>query len=354
MPFATASDPQVAAALWGALAALSAALTLLAAVVAMRVRLLRRLARQQDAAARWNPLLARCTESVPPELPTLRRRDAEDFLLLWCRAQESLRGEAQDRLRELARRLGAEAHARRLLRSRWVRARLIAAVTLGHLQAQDLAPWLHTQIASARILASLVAAKALIRIDARVGLPPVLFAAARREDWPLGSVATTLKEADAHLVGPALSSAILAALRRGDGAGVSRLLRLHVAAEPGALHDAVLAVLAECADSEALAAALAALSHPRDVEHARRLLGHAEWFVRVAAARALGRLGTENDATRLVAALGDTSWWVRHRAAEALAQLPGMNAAQLAALADRQADRFAADALRQTLAERNL
>ena len=57
---------------------------------------------------------------------------------------------------------------------------------------------------------------------------------------------------------------------------------------------------------------------------------------------------------RLTTALSDTSWWVRHRAAQALAQLPDMNAARLSAIASRQTDRYAADMLRQTLAERCL
>jgi hypothetical protein len=351
--FDTASDPHVPAALWCAFGALAAALTLLAATAVMRIRLLRRLARDRHAAARWNPLLARCAEAVPADLPRLSGRDADDFLLLWCRAQESLRGEAQERLREMARRLGVEAHARRLLHSRTLRRRLLGTVALGLLQTRDLAPWLHTQITSAPPLPLLVAAKALVRIDATAGLPPVLSAAARRKDWPLASVATILKECAAQLVGPALSSAIRNALKAGDGAGLARLLRLHITTEAGALHDAVQEVLAVCADSEALAAALGALSHPRDVAHARRLLAHPEWFVRVAAARALGRLGTEADVARLTAALTDTSWWVRHRAAEALLQMPGIDAAQLAELANRQTDRFAADMLRQTLAERS-
>ena len=89
-----------------------------------------------------------------------------------------------------------------------------------------------------------------------------------------------------------------------------------------------------------------------DVVHARRLIGHPEWFVRVAAARALGRLGGPDDAAPLTAALADPSWWVRYRAAQSLCSIPGMGPAELGALTARLTDRFAADMLRQVLAER--
>jgi HEAT repeat protein len=111
-------------------------------------------------------------------------------------------------------------------------------------------------------------------------------------------------------------------------------------------------VLAASTNAEVLAAALAALADSADIAHARRLLCHPEWFVRVAAAGALGRMGTDDDIPGLTDALRDMSWWVRHRAAQALSQLPGMDPATLADMAARQTDRYAADMLRQVLAER--
>ena len=338
-------------ALWSAFATLAVTLTLLAAVLAMRVRLLRRMAHERDAAAFWIPLIARCVESCPASLPPLRRRDADDFVLLWCRAQDSAPGQSHESLREMARRLGADVHVRRMLRSRSLRRRLIGTVALGHLQARDFVPSLQTQIASAPTVPSLVAAKALLRINAVAGVPCVLSTTARRQDWPLASVATMLKECASESIGPALSSIVRLAMSRGDDAGVVRLLRLHITAEAHSVRQVVRDVLVACRNAEVLAAALAAVSHADDIGHARRLLGHPEWFVRVAAARALGRIGDANDQARLTAALCDPSWWVRHRAAQALAQLPGMNAAQLAAIAARQTDPYAADMLRQILAE---
>ena len=351
MAFGTATDPLLTAALWTGCGALIATFALLFAVAIMRVRLLRRLERERRVAALWNPLLAHCAERVPDALPRLQRRDAESFLLLWCRAQESLRGEAQAHLREMARRLGVYAWTGGLLHSRRVDRRLLAVVTLGHLRVHDHAPWLHTLISSARPIVSITAARALTRIDPKIGVPHLLAATARREELPLAAVGSILLDCDPQLVGPTLAAAIRSALAKDDAEGTARLLRLHVAAPPETLRDAVLEVIATSLAPEALAAALAALRHPHDAEHARRLIGHAEWFVRVAAARALGRLGGQEDLARLAAALADPNWWVRYRAAQALCSMPGMGAPELGALAARLTDRFAADMLRQVLAE---
>ena len=337
--------------MWSAGAALAVTVVLLAAVLAMRARLLYRLARERDTAARWIPLIARCTESGAAALPALSRRDSDHFVLLWCRAQDSLRGQSRERLREMSRRLGADIHARRMYRSRSLRRRLVGIVALGHLHARDCAASLKAQATTAPTVPSLVAAKALVRIDASIGVPCVLSVAARRLDWPLASVATMLKECESEYVGPALSSAIRIAMSRGDDVGMERLLRLHITAEAHAVRTAVRDVLAASTNAEVLAAGLAAISHAGDIEHARRLLCHPEWFVRVAAARALGRIGDRHDAAGLTKALNDSSWWVRHRAAQALLQLPGMDAAQLSEMAARQTDRYAADMLRQVLAE---
>jgi HEAT repeat protein len=134
--------------------------------------------------------------------------------------------------------------------------------------------------------------------------------------------------------------------------GVARLLRLHVAAQSTPLRPALLEVLTTSESASALVAALSALSHPQDVEHARRLLRHVHWPIRAAAAKALSRLGAAEDFAALREALSDASWWVRYRAAQALCALPGANAAELQDMARGLADRFAADMLQQALADR--
>ena len=358
MGFGTVSDPLLAFALWSGVGASAATLALGLAIIGARLRLLWRLALERRAAERWNPLIAQCAERVPQSLPPLRASEVQAFLVLWCRAQESLRGGAQAQLRELARRLDVAPRARAQLHSGRLRFKLLALVTLGHLRERGAVDALLALVPEAPSVVSLTAAQALMRIDPGLGVPCVLAALARREDWALAPVASMLQECDPRQVGLALVAAIGAELRRQPdaadaGLGLARLLRLHVAAHDEVLRPAVLEVLSGATGSEALAAALAALQHPLDAAYARGLLTHDATPVRVAAARALGRLGVEEDLERLCAALADRDWWVRYRAAQALCALPRMDSARLRAVAERLQDRFARDMLTQALAERD-
>jgi len=357
LAFGTISDPLLAAALWLSVGALALTMLLLVAIAAMRIGLVRRHARQRDAAERWNPLFAECTERVPAVLPPLPRGERDIFLALWCKAQESLRGEAQQRLREMARRLEVPPLALKMLSSFRARRRLLALVTLGHLREPGAVPALLGLVPNAPAVVSMTAAHALLRIDAALGAPRILAATAMRTDWALAKVASMLMECASGTIGPFLSAAIGVELRTQretdpGRAGLARLLRLHVCVEGGAVRAAVREVLNQASDVEPLIAALGALSHPDDAAHARRLLDHADWAVRATAARALERLGTHEDFQRLCTALGDRNWWVRYRAAHALCALPQVDAGDLRALPGRLSDAFAADMLRHALAER--
>lgn len=358
MAFAALSDALPAVALSVGLGAVAGTVVLLAGIAASRIRLLLRLARRAEILKVWTPLLAECTERVPPVLPLLERRDVEPFLVLWCKTQESLRGQAQDRLRELARRVEAAPVALKMMSS-WRRHRkLLAIVSLGHLHERAPLGSLIGLVHKAPAVISMTAAQALLRTEPGDGVPRVLAMTAARADWAIAKVVSMLMDCDAARTGPLLAAAIRIEMhRRRDesphGAGLARLVRLHVVAEGAAVRAAILAVLAEARDSEPLAAALAALSDTHDAPHARRFLGHADWRVRTAAARALPRIGDGEDFARLCAALGDRHWWVRYRAAQALCELPGLDPAELRALPERLTDAFAADILRQALAERD-
>lgn len=356
MAFDTFSDPLLEFALVSSVVALGTTGLLTLGVIGARLRLLYRLRIERRLTARWNPLIAECAERVPPAPPPLVAREVEGFLVLWCRALESLRGHAQDNLRDLAKRLGVEARLQKLLGSRKLELKLLAIVCLGHLHERETIPLLLELVREAPSVVSLNAARALMRIDPAVAMPHLLEATASRQDWALAHVVPTFAEVDPAQVGPVLAAAISTELykevRGIRGGGVARLLRLHVAAHGAALRPAVLEVLGTSESPSTLVAALAALSHPGDIEHARRLLKHVHWPVRAAAAHALGRMGSAEDFAPLRDALGDASWWMRYRAAQALCALPGVAATQLHDLARTVSDRFAADMLRQALAER--
>ena len=355
MAFDTFSDPLLEFALVSSVVALSTTLLLTLGVIAARLRLLYRLRIERRLAARWNPLIAECAERVPEALPPLVARELEGFLVLWCRALESLRGRAQDNLRDMARRLGVEPMLEKLLGSRRLELELLAVLSLGHLHDREAIPLLLELVREGPSVVSLNAARALMRIDSAIAMPHLLEATASRQDWALAHIVPTFAEVPPEQVGPALAAAVGTELfKEGRGiraGGVARLLRLHVTAHGAALRPALLEVLGESESPSTLVAALAALSHPEDCEHARRLLKHVHWPVRAAAAHALSRMGNAEDFARLRDALSDASWWVRYRAAQALCALPGVAATELHDLARTVSDRFAADMLRQALAE---
>lgn len=352
MAFGTVSDPFVAAALWTACGAFVTSLSLLAAIAVIRWRLLRRLAREARIAAAWNPLIAECAERVPERVGVAQARDAEPLLLLWTRAQETLRGEARANLVQLATRAGLPRHAERMLRSGQTRRELLAIVVFGHLRDAGKVPLLERLVGEASSLTSLAAGQALLRIDESRGIARLIATAARRDDWAIGQVAAILKDADPARVAVHLAAAIRTERREpGSGPGLAQLLRLHGTAQAEAMRPAVLEVLRSASDTEVLAAALGTLWHPADADRARERLQHAEWIVRVASAHALRRLGAREDLPRLALLLTDANWWVRHRAAQALCALPGVPREEISALVASLADPFAADALRQALAD---
>ena len=325
---------------------------LLAAIALLRWRLLRRLAREAQLAEHWNPLIAECAERVPARVPRVAARDAEAVLLLWARAQETLRGEARGNLVQLAVQAGLVGHSNRMLRSGRPRHELLAIVVFGHLRDSAKVGLLESRIGEAGSLTSLAAGQALLRIDESRGIARLIAAAARRDDWAIGQVAAVLKDADPARVAVHLAAAIRSERREpGPGPGLAQLLRLHGTAQAESMRPAVLEVLRNASDAEVLAAALATLWHPTDADRARERLRHAEWIVRVAAVHALRRLGAREDLPRLALLLTDANWWVRHRAAQALCALPGVPREEIRALVASLADPFAADALRQALAD---
>lgn len=353
MALDTVSDPVLRLALWAGLGALAAGALMLFAVLALRLRHGARMSRQRAFEERWHAVLARCAAGEPQTPPKLRGRDAYLFLALWNRMHESLRGEAKEHLNALARALGMDRVALGFLRSGSLRRELMAVLTLGNLRDPAALPALADLLPQRSPVLSLRAAQAVLRIDPHRALPKLLEGAAQRVDWPAARVISLLREAEPEAVGDALARCIDDSRAHRDAPQrLPRLLRLVEAAQAATLRSAVLRTLQAAGDAETIAAALAALRQPQDVEFARRYALHPQWHVRLEAANALGRLGTREDLHRLVALLRDSNWWVRYRAAQAIAALPWASASQLERVMRSVADRFAADALRQALAER--
>lgn len=347
MAFVTHFDPLLRFALYSGLTVFAATLILLLAITLLRFAGDRRQRREAALTARWQPVFLHAVEGLPYAAPQIRGRDREVMLLLWIRFSELLRGAARDRLRQLARDLQLVGTAQRLLLRGDMRGRLLAVVSLGRMQAAEGWPALAGLIADANPTLSLLAARSLLQIDLERAAPLVIPVIGRRADWSPARLASMFGEGQAEALAPHL----LRALHQASPQEAPPLLALLEVVHAGDRWSALAPFLQDGQPMETAVAALKACNDPRALGAVRAHCSHADWMVRAQAAATLGRLGTADDKARLQAMLSDAEWWVRYRAARALTQIPGASADELAELLAHLDDRFAADILRQVLAE---
>ena len=307
--------------------------------------------RQQDRIERlWLPILLAETAEVPSTLPAIGSGDVLPFLTLWNQLQESFIGDITHRLNEVARRVGMDDHARRMLEQRSLRGRLLAVSTLGHLRDRnDPESWnaLVRLTSDPDDLLSLAAARALTRIDAASALPVILPPISEREDWSRNYVLAMLMDLGADVVSRPLTEAALhVPIERAQ-----RLVQYFSAAQVGDAVPAVRAIINRSRNVECLAACLRVFADVDDLDTVREYLRHPSWQVRVQAVNVLARLGDSADYAVLLPLLSDSEWWVRYRAAKALCSLPGINLSRIITLSTEHDDAFARDMLVHVLAE---
>lgn len=312
----------------------SAVVLLLSGILLLRFIRLAKERRRRKVTEVWRPLLAHCVIEVPETLPELKPDEHLVFLYLWNHCYESIRGDARAQLNELARRTKSDEFAKQLLHARRLRRRLLAIVTLGHLQERSIWNELVAMLAADNAFLSLVAAKALLTIDAPAAIPLLIPVISRRNDWsPLKVVAIF------GTVGPDIAAETIAkaACQASPEIG-SRLIRHLAATQSQQGLPPVRALLREGKPSDDLIAASLFLfgecSDPRDAAIVRAHISHPTWYVRLQAASALGKMGVEEDEPLLITLLDDEHWWVRYRAAEALSNLPWMTTERMTRLCD--------------------
>lgn len=354
MGWLTLTDPFLRIAFWIGLAASALIVLLVLQIVALRLRLRARNRRTARVVARWRPVMAEILASGAPRaqpaqhrpgLPMLRRAEETDFLKLWLHFQATLRGDARSALNWLAVDLGCEAIAKRMLARRDRGGKLLAILVLGHLGHDDSAAALQQLANGADRLLAVHATLALVQIDpemAALAMAPGLVA---DQAWPVREVVTVLRGARVECI-PVLT-ALLQVL---DASLLPRVLQvmegLRIALPPAAL-----APLLALDSEEVNIGVLRLVSDPSARPVVLALAGHADWRVRMHAAKALARVGRDDDVAALTALLSDREWWVRYRSAQVLAGLPFLDGAAVAGIAAESTDRFAADMLRQVLAE---
>lgn len=342
LDFATASDPFLLLALWAS--AVLAVFVLLLVMLAFYLRLVRQYQqrRERRVTAVWRPVLSIALDGWVGSPPVLKRADRLNFLMLWNRMHDSIRGAASEHLNEFAHQLGVGDIVLGYLRAGGVRKQLIAMKVLGHLR--DKRGWSllsrHANAASAML--SCAAACALMKINEQRALHVVVPLMASRIDWPVAQVSALLKEVGSEAYAKRLAQE---AADTQDPIKIVRLMRYLAAMKYDVLGSLLRDRVTGSCNDEVILAVLPALRDQADLDLVRGYARHANWRIRTLAARALGRIGMPADEPLLVELLADRSWWVRVRAAGALAQLPFITTSRLQEIQAQQTDHYAFDSL---------
>src|SRR5262245_45191548 len=320
----------------------SAALLLMALLVRRYYRAEARL--NERVVATWRPLLTRVAleEGDPPAFPRLPGSHRPFLMEEWNALQDSVRGEAGERLNKVARQLGFDVTARRYLHSRQVGRRILAIRTLG--QLRDPSSWqpLQEQLASSNALVSFYAAAALVRIDAQRAMPGIMNQLAERESWPGEAMARLLVDAGADVAREPIRALMLSLAP----SKIPPLLPWlsHVDAVLGS-EVAIELLRRHPEDVDIVAAALLVVMDPKLLPELARYVESEDANVRQSLAAAYGRLGAISDVEPVVRLMCDRVWWVRYRAGQAMLTLKGMTAERFEAIRAHLPDVYARDML---------
>ncbi len=343
----TFSDPYLQFAFLAGATAIGLTLLLVALIVTLRLRLRAGARREAAFVVRWRPLMLEVISNGSPAVPRrVSPREQIYFLKLWNYLQESLRGSASDRLNALARHVHADEIARKLLRKGNRAERLLATLTLGHLR--DEASWddLAAQADAADSLASMHAARALLKINPLKGTELLLPLILSRKDWDITQIANFLAEAK-QAFWLLLSKKILHISRSRWARALQLADALHLQLPPASMRY----ILGNCRSVNTLVVALQTATGEQLLPLIRHFMNHADGRVRAEVATFLGRFGNAGDSRLLQTLLEDSEWWVRYRAAQALAALPYFGVPRLEALRQQATEATVVSILDHVLAE---
>jgi HEAT repeat protein len=313
---------------------LSVALSLIGAfaVIWVRARNQQRERKRLEIETRWRKIL------TGGRAPANVRCDSDELFTILLVFNEVRRGDA------VAKQIGLDAYALRLLEGRDDADKIAALKTLGALRDERAFESASRLMTAPGTELSRAAAHVVLRLRPdQIDL--VLLQARDREDWVPSYVEAMLQELGTSILDPAMKRVIEAS----DERGVLALLGWLQCCGPATIRAIARRYLTTSNDPEIIARCLRLLSgiaQEQDVELARHYARDPAAFVRLSAVRLLqGSHGAFDDLFGELVA--DPNYWVRQRAAQALAQRSPSFADELAAT---HADPFARAALTEALA----
>src|SRR5438105_5823967 len=182
------------AARWGSVGLMVIVLVMMTYILCLRAVLLMRERRYAKLSARWTPILLEGGARSPKPLPAVAPGERLLLLILWNTLRE--RNEQDAGICHWMGRVAAvtkiDRLARRLLRRRSVRKKLLGLVTLGQLRDRLEWPRLCQLAQSGHPLLSLAATQAIARIDPAAATETVVSLIVRHLNWPAARVAALL------------------------------------------------------------------------------------------------------------------------------------------------------------------
>lgn len=328
-------------------------LIMMAYILCLRVALLTRERRYRALAARWTPILLEGEARSPGPLPRVLPSDRFLLLVLWNALREEKEQDAAicNWMGRVAVDTKIDCLARRLVRSRSVRHKLLAIVVLG--QLRDRVEWrrLCQAAESGHPLLSLAASQSLARIDAAEATAIVVPLIVKHDHWPAGKVASILGELGADRMSEPLARAVL----QTPEPDRPRLIPFLAVCRYTTALRTVREILRDSHADEVISPCLQVVRNfadRQDLPLLYRYLTHARWHVRAVAAGCVGSMGLRADQERLAPLLADRQWWVRYRAAQAIVRLSPEDDQRLRDIQGTLGDRYARDILTQAIAER--
>lgn len=341
------SDARIVFAFWVGVCVVVMALLMLVAILVMRQLAARAESRHLRATEFWRRVLTDAMRVPDTPVPPLRQSDVPGFVDAWNDLHEAPENRDNPGMRAVAGAVGLERQLSLALQAGGFHDRVMSMIAMGHLKCPAHLDTLVAYLEDGSTMVSITAARAIMRIDPRVGVEKLIPQIVAHQDWVQGNVAVILGEAGAGIVSRRLGEATLQV----NDAVAPRMVRLLADVSPRDAAPVIRALLSGNHDEHLTSTCLQVLAEPSDLDVVRPLLQHPRWHVRMHAATALGRLGGEEDRPRLLPLLSDSQWWVRYRAAQALARLFSHDIVALGGVRDAQEDRFARDILVHVLAE---
>lgn len=282
----------------------------------------------------------------------ISNKESPHFFFTWNYLQESVRGDAKARLNTFAQKLAVEEKAIRLLKSPFVKNRILAVNTLGNLGAQNSYDKVLKFAHKKDPIISVWAFRAMFRIRPEKTRDDFLHLIAERKDWSPAYVGKILKDQGSDLVSKKLVEITKTYYENNlDETQMSRLVSYLKFAHVRDYSPVIEKLLSESDQMEVLIACMRLLKTEDSLPQVRKFLKDERWQLRMFAVMTLGRFEHREDIKHFISTLNDLNWWVRYYSARSLMSMPALTKNNIRQLSRKLPNEFQRDILKQVLAE---